>query len=98
MVLHTTKHSCEKGKKYFKGFFYPKVKAALGNDNAATRGSSITFSTALTTFTVFAPEVGDWRITKTFDNEAAARGWVQSKLNVSKSTPGREIAASGAEQ
>lgn len=84
-----------KGKKYFKGFFYPKVKAALGNDNAATRGSSITFSTALTTFTVFAPEVGDWRITKTFDNEAAARGWVQSKLNVANLHP-VEIAASGA--
>ena len=31
------------GKKLFKGFFYPRVKAVLGNDTAQTKGDSITF-------------------------------------------------------
>ena len=28
------------GKTCFKGYYYPKVRAALGNDNAQTKGSS----------------------------------------------------------
>lgn len=41
------------GVRYFKGVFHPLVKAILGNDSAATKGSSITFGTSATTFTVF---------------------------------------------
>lgn len=68
------------GQKFYKGFFYPKVKAALGNDNAQTRGNSITFGTNSTTFTVFAANTGDWRITETFDTEAEAKAWVDEQL------------------
>lgn len=71
-----------KGIRYYRAVFYTKVRAALGNDNAQTRGNSITFSTTSTTFTIFAPETGDWRITKTFDDEATAKAWIQNKLNV----------------
>ena len=76
------------GAKYYKGYFYPKVRAALGNDNAQTRGSSITFGTSNTTFTVFAPNTGDWRITETFDSEAEARAWVDEQLAPEAVTPG----------
>ena len=34
-----------KGIRYFKGIFHPETKAILGNDSAATKGSSITFGT-----------------------------------------------------
>ena len=68
------------GKKYFKGCFYPKVRAALGNDNAQTRGNSITFGTTSTAFTVLAANTGDWRITETFESEAEAKAWVDTQL------------------
>ena len=70
------------GIKIFKGYFYPKVKAALGNDNAQTRGSSINFGTVSTTFTIFACNTGAWRITEEMTTEEAAKTWVNTKLGV----------------
>lgn len=69
-----------KGVKLFKGYFYPRVKAALGNDSANTKTDSITFGTAATTFTVFRCNSDAWRITEEFDTEAAAKAWVDEKL------------------
>jgi len=66
--------------KYYKGYFYPLVKAALGNDTAQTKTSSITFGTTQTTFTVFAHAGQDWRITKEFSDEEACGDWVDEKL------------------
>ena len=68
--------------KYYKGFYYPVARAALGNDNAQTKGSSITFATAQTTFTIMADDNGDWRKTKTFDTEAAAKAWLQGLCHI----------------
>ena len=68
--------------KYYKGIFYPCVRAALGNDNAQTKGSSITFATTQTTFTIMAKDNGDWRETETFTSEAAARAWIESKCGI----------------
>ena len=70
------------GVKYYQGYFYPKARAVPGNDNAQTRTNSITFSTTSTTFAVFAPNSGDWRITKTFADEASAIAWVKSKTGI----------------
>ena len=64
----------------YKGYYYPLVKAALGGDTAQTKSDSITFGTAATTFTVFACESGDWRITEEFPTEAEAVAWIQEKL------------------
>lgn len=69
-----------RGKKIFKGYFYPRAMASLGNDTAQSKSSSITFSTANTAFTVFRCNTDDWRITKEFDVEAEARAWVDEKL------------------
>lgn len=73
-----------KGVKYFKAFFYPRVRAALGNDNAQTRGSSITFSTTSTTFTVFADDNGDWRKTKTFTDAEDAKAYIRNLCSIGK--------------
>lgn len=74
------------GVKYYKGFFYPRVRAALGNDNAQTRGSSITFQTTSTSFTVFADDSGDWRETKTFTTAAQATAWIHGKCGITDAT------------
>lgn len=79
-VLAYYKRLRRKGKQYFKGCFYPAVQAVLGNDNAATKGSSITFNTTQTTFTIFADDNGDWRKTHTFDTEEEAKAWVDNKV------------------
>ena len=70
------------GKKYFQAIVYPKVRAALGNDNAQTKSSTITFTNTQTTFTIFAAASGDWRLVKTFDTEAAARAYIQTTLGI----------------
>ena len=80
-----------RGKLVFKGFFYPRVKAALGNDTAQTKADSITFGTSTTTFTVSNANNGDWRHTEEFEKEADALAWVKSML-----TPAAVEAASAA--
>ena len=84
-----------RGVKSFKGVFYPRVKAALGNDSAQTRGSSITFSTTNTTFTVFSCNSGDWRITKELATEAEARAWVDAKLTNKSASTTEPVGAAG---
>lgn len=69
-----------RGVRLFKGVFHPRAKAALGNDTAQTRGSSITFGTSSTTFTIMTCKSKDWRLTEEFDNEAEARAWVDQML------------------
>ena len=81
------------GKKFFKSYAYPRTCAALGNDNAQTRGSSITFTTSNTTFTVFADDKGDWRLTKTFDSAEEARAWVNEKCGISDAQAAAAVAA-----
>lgn len=76
-----------KGKKIFKGFFYPRTKAVLGNDNAQTKGDSITFGTSSTTFNVFRCNSDEWRVTEEFDAEADCVAWCDKNL-----TPAEEPA------
>lgn len=70
----------------YKGYFYPLVKASLGNDTAQTKGDSVTFGTNSTTFTVFACETGDWRFTQEFQTEAEAIDWIKEKLKSEEQT------------
>lgn len=69
-----------RGVKLYKGYFYPYVKAVLGNDNAETKSDKISFGTTATTFTVFGAESDDWRITEEFQTEAEAKAWVLTQL------------------
>lgn len=70
-----------RGKIFYKGFYYPRVKAALGNDSAQTKGDNITFGTSATNFTVYACNNGDWRHTEVFEKEADALAWVKARLS-----------------
>lgn len=76
-----------RGKIVYKGYFYPRVKAALGNDTAQTKTDSITFGTNTTNFTVYTANNGDWRHTEEFDTEKEALAWVKAQLT---STPASE--------
>lgn len=69
-------------KTLYKGYFYPLVKAVLGNDSAATKSNSITFGTTTTTLTIFACETGDWRDTHEADTEAEALAWLKAQFGV----------------
>ena len=76
------------GKKFFKGYFYPRTRAALGNDNAQTRGNSITFQAVNTTFTVMADDAGDWRKTTTVEKVEEVIAWIKAKCKIEVSTGG----------
>lgn len=65
---------------YYKCYYFPKVQAAMGNDNTATKGSSVTFSTANTTFTVMKAENGDWMHTEIVSTETEAKTWCDTAL------------------
>ncbi|MBP3701697.1 MAG: hypothetical protein J6I64_07390 [Lachnospiraceae bacterium] len=76
-----------KGKKIYRAIYLPKVKAALGNDNAATKSNSITLATHPLAFTVFEPNNGEWRYRKEFtgdDGEAQAKAYIDEKLGVTE--------------
>jgi len=79
------------GKKFFRGYFYPRVRAALGNDSAKTRGNSITFTPVATELTVFADDSGNWRKVHTFDKVADVRKWIEGLCSITptptKATP-----------
>ena len=82
-VLGYYKTLIVKGVRKFRAYIYHRAKASLGNDNAQTRGSSINFRTAQTTFTVYADEdTGNWRKTKEFSSEKAARAYVASETSI----------------
>jgi len=75
-------------KKYYKGIFYPCARAALGNDNSQTKGSSITFATTQTTFTIMADDKGDWRQTQTFETEEAVKEWINGLCGIAAAAAG----------
>lgn len=76
-----------KGIKKYKTYIYPQTRAAIGNDNAQTKGNSITFQTTSTAFTVFADDNGDWRKTKTFTTQAEAVSYLKTECGISSTPP-----------
>lgn len=69
------------GQKKYKTVFYPKVKAAPGSDSANTKSSSITLSSTPISFTIYEPNNGEWRYRQTFNDEAQAKQWIDSKFS-----------------
>lgn len=64
----------------YKAYFYPLVKAVLGNDTAQTKADSITFGTSSTTFSVFACEDGTWRDTHEAVTRTEALTWLKAQF------------------
>lgn len=71
----------------YKGYFYPLVKASLGNDTAQTKGRSINFSTTTTTFTIYACESGAWRFTHEAKTEAEVFEWMMGRFAADAQPP-----------
>ena len=70
------------GVKKYRAFFYPKVKAKMGDETASTKAGSFELGATPITLTVFKPSFGKWRYVKEFTTEAAAKAYVQTKLSV----------------
>jgi len=70
------------GVKKYRAFFYPKAKASLESESASTKAGGFTFGTAAIPLTIMAPAYGKWRYVKEFDTEAAAKAYIDAKLNV----------------
>lgn len=76
------------GVEKFRGVFFPKVKAVVGQDNAQTRASSLTFQHSNPSFTIFKPTFGKWRYREDFDTEAEVLAWQREMLGVTEPAPG----------
>lgn len=72
-------------KTLYKAYFYPLVKAVLGNDTAQTKTDSVTFGTSTTTFSVFACETGVWRDTHEAATRADALTWLKAQFKTAAS-------------
>ena len=70
------------GVRKYRAYVYPRAKAAIGNDNAQTRGSAITFQTTQTTFTIMEDDDAVWRETKECDTEADAISYVKTACSI----------------
>lgn len=69
---------------YYKGYFYPKAKAAPAADGANSRGQNITYSTTSINLTALKPKHKGTKIrieSKNFNTFEEAAAWVDSKLS-----------------
>lgn len=69
------------GTKYWKGLFYPKVKASLDGRTYNTKQKTIVLDSPTLTFAVDACATGDYRIeSPELTTESAAKEWVNGKV------------------
>ena len=71
-----------RGARKCRAWFFPKAKAAIPDWTGATRGNSVSFATQPIRMKIMAPEYGPWYRVKEFDNEAAAKAYVEGLANV----------------
>lgn len=75
--------SCMKadGSRYYKGIFYPKVKASMDGRTYNTKQKTIVLDSPKLTFAVDACNSGDYRIeSDELTTESAAAAWVNGKV------------------
>lgn len=72
------------GVRTFEAVVYPKVKAALGNDDSTTKGSSIDFGSTPVTFTILTDATGNWRKRERFAVESEAITYVNTATSVTE--------------
>ena len=83
-LAYYAKMKSKAGGTYFKGYFFPKVQAAMGNDSVTTKSNSPTFSTSNINFTVMPADNGDWMKTEILESESEAKAWVASMLTTAE--------------
>ena len=69
------------GSKYYKGIFYPKVKASMDGRTYNTKQKTIVLDSPKLTLSVDACNTGDYRIeSDELTTETAAKTWVNGKV------------------
>lgn len=71
-----------KGKKIFRAYVFPKIKALQPDMDATTKGDSISFGTQPIKAKITATNNGVWRRMQEFDNEEDAKAYVDGKLGI----------------
>lgn len=66
----------------WKAVWYPKVQFKEPNEDMATKGETITFGTYSLEGTIMRDDSGDWRRSKVFASEDAAREWLDGKAKI----------------
>jgi hypothetical protein len=66
----------------YRAYFMPKGKATVPDETDNTKTNSISFGTQPLRIKFMTPLFGKWRYIKEFATEAAARAYVETKLNV----------------
>lgn len=69
---------------YYKGYFYPKVKAAPAADGANTRGQNLTYSTTSINLTAFAPKHKGTKVrieSRNYGTLQEVMAWINAKFN-----------------
>ena len=80
MLLYHTQAK-DDGTKYYKGIFYPKVKASMNGRTYNTKQKTVVLDSPKLTFAVDACANGDYRIeSDELTTEAAAKTWVNGKV------------------
>ena len=72
------------GVRKFRCYVFPKAKASIPDWSGNTKGSSISFGTQPINMRIMSPNFGKWYYLKEFDNEAAAKAYVDTKIGVSE--------------
>lgn len=70
------------GKRVFRAWVYPKVKAMQPDLDASTKGDSISFGTQPIKMKVSATNTGKWIYQKDFADEESAKTYVNGKLSI----------------
>ena len=71
-----------KGKKVYRAWVYPKVKAMQPDLDASTKGDSVSFGTQPIKMKVSATNTGKWIYQKDCDTEEDAKSFVNGKLGI----------------
>lgn len=66
----------------FRAYIYTKVKALIADEEGSTKAESISFGTQPLKLKAVAPKFGAWLIKKDFESDAAAKAYIEQKLNV----------------
>lgn len=70
------------GVRKYRAWFFAKGRASVPDWSGATKGGSITFGNQPIKMKLMAPNYGPWYYVKEFTTEAAAKAYIDTKLNV----------------
>lgn len=70
------------GARKYRAIWLPKVQFGEPNDTNATKGENVTFNTPVLEGTIMLDDTGAWKKEQTFDTEAEAKTYLESKAGI----------------